>query len=130
MKPLNLREFAKSLMLGEHRDYAIEILENLDFVENSNFDELCREIAHCSEKEFKDHEPLKQIDHISDRLDQLDEIQDILNQHKFDGDPSDDVRQLAEAHMTIQGLLQDKGYEGDLIECVLQLLDRVPQYDL
>jgi len=55
MKPLNLQEFAESLLLGDHREFATEILDNLDFVENSNFRELCEDIARHSEKEFKCH---------------------------------------------------------------------------
>lgn len=33
MKPLNLREFAEALALGDNREFATEILENLDFAD-------------------------------------------------------------------------------------------------
>jgi hypothetical protein len=133
MKPLNLKEFAEQMLLSDDREFAIEILENLDFVETANYDELCKEITYHSEEEFKKHDPCKQIERMGDRLNVLDIIQDILNEHKLDGDPEDEVRDLATTHRTIEGSLRDKGLlapDGDILESVLQLLERVPQYDL
>jgi len=135
MKTLNLKEFAESLLLGEndrHRDFAQEILENLDFVDNSKFDELCGDIAGISEKEFKNHEPLKQIDRIGDRLNSLDEIKDELQKHGFDGDTDDEVRKLIEVRRQIEEMLQNAGLwtDGDLYEVLCQLVERAPQYDL
>lgn len=134
MKPLNLKEFAESLMLGQHREFAIEILENLDFVENSNFEELCEDITRHSEKEFKEHDPIRQIDRIGDRLNLLDEIKDSLDKNGFSGDPDDEIGRLIETSVTLSGVLHDKGFmdtlNGDIVESVLQLLERVPAFDL
>ena len=134
MKPLNLREFAESLLLGQHREFAIEILDNLDFRENSNFEELCEDITRHSEKEFKYHEPIRQIDRIRDRLNLLDEIKDSLDKNGFSGDPDDEIGRLIETSVTLSGVLHDKGFmdtlNGDVVESVLQLLERVPAFDL
>jgi hypothetical protein len=89
VKPLNLREFAEALALGDNREFAQEILDNLDFVEKANFDELCEDLKHISEKEFKEYTPQKQVERIGDRLNQFDEVRDIFDSNGFKGDPDD-----------------------------------------
>jgi len=132
MKPLNLKEFAESLLLGQYREFAIEILDNLQFVEEANYLELCEDITRHSEKEFKEHEPIRQIDRIGDRLNQFGEIKDNLDQHGFKGDPDDEVLRLIEQHCQIEELLQNAGQwqDGELLDNIVLLLERVPEFDL
>lgn len=131
MKPLNLREFAQSLLCGDHREFAIEIIENLDFVETSQHDELCEDIARHSEKEFKGHSPIRQIDRIGDRLNQFDEVRDIFDSNGFKGDPDDIAKQLCETDLALRNLL-DIDATADIFEVVSQLVDNQPKtlYDL
>lgn len=130
MKPLNLREYAESLLCGDHREFAFEILENLDFVESSNFEQLCQDITHHSEKEFKNHEPIKQIDRIGDRLNVLDIIQDIFDKAGLKGDPDDVARDLVEDKLALRSLLKLDA-TGDIFEAVAQLVDnQAKEYDL
>lgn len=131
MKPLNLREFAQSLLCGDHREFAIEIIENLDFVETSQHDELCEDIARHSEKEFKGHSPIRQIDRIGDRLNQFGEVRDIFDSNGFKGDPDDIAKQLCETDLALRSLLKLDA-TGDIFEVVSQLVDNQPKtlYDL
>lgn len=132
MKPLNLREFAEGLALTDAREHALEILENLDFIDTCQFEEIQNQLLHYS-KDSGTIDNLKKLEWIGDRSHLLGEIQDELQKHKFEGDTDDVVRDLAETHRTIEGLLRDKGLladDGDILESVLQLLERVPQYDL
>jgi len=138
MKPLNLKEFAEQMLLTDNREFALEILENLVFVDNTNFDELCEDIKHHSEKEFKEHDPRKQIDRIGDRLNLLDEITEALADNGFSTgdpfrDPADEVRDLIEQRCKIEEMLEDAhwlGTDKDIVEAVAQLLGCVPQYNL
>lgn len=131
MKPLNLKEFAESLMLGQHREFAIEILDNLDFVDTYPRYEIEHELRIASEKEFENHEPLEQIGRIIDRLNVLDEVRDNLIKHGFDSDISDEVSSLIGTLCDAEKLLQDaKVWEGDLLESIALLLELVPAYDL
>lgn len=132
MKPLNLREYAQSLLCGDYREFAFEIIENLDFVETSQHDELCEDIARHSEKEFQGHSPIRQIDRIGDRLNQFDEILDTLNANKLNGDPDDVVRDLVELSLALRNVL---GLDpaGDIFAAVSQLIEnqaKPVEYDL
>jgi len=136
MKPLNLREFAQSLLCGDHREFAFEIIENLDFVETSQHDELCEDIARHSEKEFQGHSPIRQIDRIGDRLNQFDEILKTLKEIKpiaqHRGDPDDIVRDLAEMSLALRNVL-GLDPDGDIFEAVTQLIENQAkplEYDL
>jgi hypothetical protein len=129
MKPLNLREYAEALTLTDDRDFALEILDNLQFVEEAEHEELCEDIAHASEDEFKKHDPRKQIDRIGDRLNVLSEIQDMHKEYLLTGDADDLAREHCEIVLDLRNML--KLEEGaDLIEAVAQLLERIPEYDL
>jgi hypothetical protein len=138
MKPLNLREYAEALALTDDREFALEILENLDFVDNANFDELCEDIAHASEDEFKKHDPRKQIERIGDRLNLLDEITSALADNGFSSgdpfrDPADEVRDLIDQHCKIEKMLEDArwlGTDKDIVEAVAQLLTEPTEFDL
>lgn len=132
MKPLNLREFAEALALGPDREFATEILENLDFADTYPRYEIEHELRIASEKEFEEHEPLKQIGRIIDRLNVLDEILDTLNTNKLDGDPDDVVRDLAELSLALCNVLGLDDTD-DIFEAVAQLVDNKPkpmEYDL
>lgn len=131
MKPLNLREYAESLALTDNREFALEILENLDFVETANFEELCENLTLYSEKEFKNHDPIKQIERIGDRLDLLDEIKDTLDSNGFKSDADDVVKQLVETDLALRSLLKLDA-TGDIFETVAQLLEnqKPKEYDL
>lgn len=132
MKPLNLREYAEALALGPDREFATEILENLDFADTYPRYEIEHELRIASEKEFEEHEPLKQIGRIIDRLNVLDEILDTLNTNKLDGDPDDVVRGLAELSLALRNVL-GLDPDGDIFEAVAQLVDNKPkpmEYDL
>jgi hypothetical protein len=138
MKPLNLREYAEALALTDDRDFALEILENLDFIDHAEHEELCEDIADASEDEFKKHDPRKQIDRIGDRLNLLDEITSALADNGFSTgdpfrDPADEVRDLIDQRCKIEEMLEDARWLGtnkDIVEAVAQLLGRVPQYNL
>jgi hypothetical protein len=138
MKPLNLREFAEQMLLGEHREFAIEILENIDFVDSANFEEIESALFHyASADACGSTDNLKKLEWIGDRSELLDDIEKELKEHKFNvgevNGVDDIVKDLAETHRTIEGLLCDKGQldeDCDVLEAVRQLLERVPQYDL
>jgi hypothetical protein len=130
MKPLNLREYAEALALGPDREFATEILENLDFVETSEYEELCDDLQHISEKEFKEHSPRKQVDRLGDRLNVLDIIQDIFDKAGLKGDPDDVARDLVEDKLALRSLLKLDA-TGDIFEAVAQLVDnQAKEYDL
>lgn len=132
MKPLNLREYAEALALGPDREFAQEILDNLDFYEVSEFEELCDDLQHISEKEFKEHSPRKQVERIGDRLQLLDEIKDTLDSNGFKGDADDAVRDLAELSLALRNVL-GLDATGDIFEAVAQLVDnqqKPMEYDL
>jgi hypothetical protein len=133
MKPLNLREYAEALALTDDRQFAIEILDNLQFVEEAEYLELCEDIAHASEDEFKKHDPRKQIERIGDRLNLLDEITSALADNGFSTgdpfrDPADEVRDLINQHCEVEELLQNAGLwrEDSLTISVAELIARVP----
>lgn len=131
MKPLNLKEFAEQMLLGEHREFAIEILDNLEVVDTYPRYAIEHELRIASEKEFENHEPLEQIGRIIDRLNVLDDIKDILIKHGFEEDIGDEVSSLIGTLSDAETLLQNaKVWEGDLLESIALLLERVPAYDL
>lgn len=136
MKPLNVKEFAEQLRLRDNSDaeFAQEILDNYEFCENSEFEELCEDLTHISEKEFKEYSPRKQVDRIGDRLNVLDEIKEELQKHGFDTDPDDEVKQLIAVRCDIEKMLQDAGLwiDGELVDNIAHLIDNQPKtvYDL
>jgi len=129
MKPLNLREFAQSLLCGDNREFAFEIIDNLDFVETSNFEQLCEDITHHSEKEFKGHDPIRQIDRIGDRLNVLDEIKDTFDKAGMKDDPDDVATRLVETDLALRSLLK-LDTTSDIYETVARLLEDQKEYDL
>jgi len=129
MKPLNLREFAEALALGDNREFAKEILDNLDFVEKSEYEELCEDLTHISETEFKGHSPRKQVDRIGDRVSMFEEILDTLDRNKMQGDPDDAVRDLAELSLALRNVL-GLDTTSDIYETVARLLEDQKEYDL
>lgn len=128
MKPLNLQEFAEQLRLRDNSDadFAQEILDNFDFYESSEYLELCEDLTHISETEFKEHTPRKQVDRIGDRLSQFDEILETLKEIKpiaqHRGDPDDIVRDLAELPLALRNVL-GLDPDGDIFEAVTQLIE-------
>lgn len=134
MKPLNLREYAESLALSDNRDFAIEILENLDFLETYPKDQIDDDLLHYTSKcgDCTSVDPLKQIEWLGDRSNLLGEILDTLNTNKLDGDPGDIVRDLAELPLALRNVL-GLDPDGDIFEAVAQLVDNKPkpmEYDL
>lgn len=134
MKPLNLREFAEALALGDNREFAQEILDNLDFLETYPKDQIDDDLLHYTSKcgDCTSVDPLKQIEWLGDRSNLLGEIKDILDKNKLEGDPDDVVRDLAENDLALRGLL-GLDPDGDIFEAVSQLVENQAKpmgYDL
>lgn len=134
MKPLNLREFAEALALGDNREFAQEILDNLDFLETYPKDQIDDDLLHYTSKcgDCTSVDPLKQIEWLGDRSNLLGEILDTLNTNKLDGDPDDVVRGLAELSLALRNVL-GLDATGDIFETVSQLIEnqaKPMEYDL
>jgi hypothetical protein len=129
MKPLNLREYAEALALTDDREFALEILENLDLIDEYDPVNFMYDINNMLPKELHDADNWSKIENIGDRLQLLSEIQDMHAEYNLKGDANDLAREHCEIVLDLRNML--KLEEGaDLVTSIEQLLERIPEYDL
>jgi hypothetical protein len=138
MKPLDIKEWAESLLLGEHGDFAKEILRLVDL--EQDYDE---------QKEWVDlavrdvPEAIKKQGHqkvfvwINKQLLMLDDIKEQLEKAGFfnpDFNLLDNIEVLCEDYKEVDRILTDCGFvEGDVIEKVHAAMEKIHEpleYDL
>ncbi len=137
MQPINLREFAEQLRLGDDpgAKFADEILALIDLEADvaEPYFTLCDDIKHHTDKRVEGDEA-KRVEWLGDRSDLLDEIDELLKGDGRTGDPDDEVKALIGSLADAEAALRKSGHwtEGDFLDALALLIERAPvlQYDL
>src|SRR5690606_7328131 len=81
MTPTDLREFAENLYTSgtaQEMEFAKEILENLNFVENAEHEELCKDIQYYVPVEMRTKNARDLVEWIGDRSNLLKDVEETM----------------------------------------------------
>lgn len=140
MKPLDLKEFAESMLLGQHGDFAREILELItisDCYDEQN--EWIEDMVQHVPADVTEKGDQKSLEWIADRLAILEKVEERLDKAGFtgfDGSITENIDDLCNDYEAAEELLLKADFvSGDLAEKVALALERLPvieplEYDL
>jgi len=134
MKPLDVKEWAESLLLGEYRDFAKEVLKLIlirdDYDEQNEWVE---DVVKMVPDEFTSQGSQKSLHWVGDQLSMIEEIKERLEKSDFiDPDCStvENIKALCDDYDAADDLLVKAGFgEGDVTDKVALALEKIPAAD-
>jgi len=134
MKPLDIKEWAESLLLGEHGDYAKEVLELIDI--GDCYDEQndwIEEVTKTVPDDVMDRGGQKTLEWVADQLSMLNNIEKRLEKSFFN-DPALSIYENLHFALSdfdcAESALERCGFtEGALTDKVMAALQKLPEPD-
>lgn len=115
MKPLDLKEFAESLILSGQAEYGREILDLIDLEDQAGiFDETKKELNKAASSDYSDKDLWRAVEFLSDRNDILTEIEKKLTEAGYKTeklDASDLVTDLLAEMETLKASIGETDFD-------------------